>query len=133
MYDDPRILRVIVPHAIRLEKDPEGYDDDEIRTSDDIESHFILPKSKKELTVEQLSEINLSLDIKLSKTNNRCLRKLIYKKIIKPRKKDSSLIADSLDFKKEQQAVIDTELKKISQSIDLSRLKEGDTISLSLD
>jgi hypothetical protein len=133
MYEDGTILRVIVPKYIRMEKDPEGYASDEMRTSDNIPSHFVLPMSRKELKVEQIKQINCNLNIDLDDEDVSRLCKDVYKKIIKKAKKDDQLIACSLDFKSEQQRMVNFELQKISETIDLSSLKNGDTINLALE
>ncbi len=133
MHEEPKILRVIVPPCIRLVPDPEGYDPDEMRTSDDISSTFILPTSKDKLSTDQLKAINKLLNIDLSEDNNKKLLKVIYKQIIKKQKDDLDLIEKSLDFKSEQQKVIDSELNQIRKSINLKDLKEGDVISLPLE
>ena len=133
MYEDGTILRVIVPNYIRMEKDPEGYAGDEMRTTDNIPSFFVLPTSKKKLKVEQIKRINYHLNIDLNDEDISILCHDVYRNIIKKAKNDDQLIDRSLDFKSEQQRIVDFELKKISERIDLSALKAGDTINLSLD
>jgi hypothetical protein len=134
MHATPEIVRVIVPPYVHLEKDPEGHDEDEMRTSDDIPALFVLPSHPQELFSETIRNINRRFDILLTSHQVEKLTQLLAEKLIAPAQHDPSLLDSVKSFSKMESERSQADIQKICSSLGLdpSQLQPGDTFSLDL-
>jgi|GEM_PF-3020651 len=134
-----QIVRMIVPSNLPLQKDPEGYGENEYRTKESLSSSLVWPLKRNQLNQDEIKKINNSLQInhKLCNHHFEKLIKKTKKTVYQEKGSDKKLIqgvTKSGSFIAQENARNETTKELLrKQGIDLSSLKEGDTFSVILD
>ena len=136
MHKEPVILRVIIPKTLKLEKDPQRYEEDERRTKENIKSACILPMNADDLSKKQIKKINklVCKESFFCHHHLKKLKKLIQKEILLDTQDDQKILAEVKDFMSMEKTRNAFTMKKLKDSgINLADLKEGQEYTISLD
>lgn len=138
MHEDPRIVRMIIPKSIKLQQDPEGYDEGEWRTQDSVPKDLILPRRKSKLSKEQITKINKHLGLNTpicTKHLDRLTKKIQNKLYGDSNNSDKSLLEENRGVFIEMERNRDKETLQFlkRKGIDASSLQEGDVFSIDLE
>jgi hypothetical protein len=131
MHDEPAILALFVLNGTHLERDPEGYNKDEFRTTSTIPPLCIL--TGKRLSRRRCNFLVNALGISLSQENEEKLFDKVDAYIEKKLKKIPKYLENAIDFKAmESERHAQTVQALAASGISFEKLKEGDTLTVNL-